>query len=280
MKRSKIRQILLSEYNCVYPHLIIEQRNILPEALHWHNYFEIELILEGKGKENINGTEYELKPGMLYLQTPNDFHDIRVDAPVTLINISFSHPLLPPDLAQQILETNKMLVFFLTGEEKTNIEGIFRQLLTEYNKKTHYDASGIGCLLEYILTFIVRKSALSIDNIVQTNILTPALIYLNTHFRDNPSLEQTARIAHINKAYFCEVFKKITGKNYIVYLTELKINYAKKLLVLSKIPIIDVCFACGFNSISNFLRVFHKDVGISPTEYRKRNGEIPAGGTA
>ena len=43
---------------------------------HWHNYFEIEIIIDGKGKHIIDGKEYELKPNTLILITPINFHSI------------------------------------------------------------------------------------------------------------------------------------------------------------------------------------------------------------
>lgn len=93
---------------------------------------------------------------------------------------------------------------------------------------------------------------------------------MHTHFRDNPTLATVSKVAGMSRPYFCDKFKQSTGENFCDYLNRLKIGYAKKLLASTDISITEICFRCGFNSASNFLRVFHAMVDMSPSEYRKK----------
>lgn len=52
------------------------------------------------------------------------------------------------------------------------------------------------------------------------------------------------------------MFRKYTGKTYSEYLTELKLDYSKKLLLTTDLSITDICFSSGFSSVSNFLKAF------------------------
>ena len=122
--------------------------------------------------------------------------------------------------------------------------------------------------MESLLFLFIRKSGSSYHQ--ETSASTPitkALLYLHLHFRENPSLSHTANIAGFCPNYFSELFHKHMGCTYTEYLTTLKLNYAKRLLESCDITSTDVCFECGFSSLSNFLKVFKLHFGISPHQY-------------
>ena len=68
--------------------------------------------------------------------------------------------------------------------------------------------------------------------------------------------------------YFCKMFKQNIGKSFIVYLNELRIEKAKKLLSRPEINIKDISAEAGFRDANYFTRVFKRMVGMTPSEYR------------
>lgn len=93
--------------------------------------------------------------------------------------------------------------------------------------------------------------------------------YIYNHFNTDICLEKVAEVACMNPSAFSRYFKKAHGKNFIKYVNELRINYACKLILDNKYAIIDVCYECGFNNLSNFNRQFKLITGSAPSNYLK-----------
>ncbi|WP_068828382.1 AraC family transcriptional regulator [Wenyingzhuangia fucanilytica] len=93
--------------------------------------------------------------------------------------------------------------------------------------------------------------------------------YIYNHFNTDISLERVAEVACMNPSAFSRYFKKAHGKNFIKYVNELRVNYACKLILDKKYAIIDICFECGFNNLSNFNRQFKMITGFAPSNYLK-----------
>ncbi len=92
--------------------------------------------------------------------------------------------------------------------------------------------------------------------------------YIMQHYDKDISLENVAQQAHMTPQAFCRYFKKHTRHTFISFLNEVRINEAcKKLTDRACDSIATVAYNCGFNSITNFNRVFKSVTGKSPSEY-------------
>ena len=94
-------------------------------------------------------------------------------------------------------------------------------------------------------------------------------IYLNENYQKKLRLEDVANIANMSVTAFSRFFKKSTGKTFIKYVNELRIGKACRLLIESEMTIAEICYAVGFNNISNFNRRFCERHQISPKKYRQ-----------
>lgn len=83
------------------------------------------------------------------------------------------------------------------------------------------------------------------------------------------SVSQTAQQFNLNPRYLSTIFKRKTGKTILNYIIELKLNIAKNLLVKSDLPIKIITDRSYFKDEKYFFRMFRKNVGITPTEYRR-----------
>ncbi|MDR1970759.1 MAG: AraC family transcriptional regulator [Treponema sp.] len=93
-----------------------------------------------------------------------------------------------------------------------------------------------------------------------------------THAAEPYRLTSLAADANMSVPSFCRRFKKRTGMSFVEYLHSIRINTAKKLLQQSKMYVDDICYECGFNSVSFFNRKFKEHTGMTPVEYRQRFG--------
>jgi two-component system response regulator YesN len=105
----------------------------------------------------------------------------------------------------------------------------------------------------------------------QTNyIITAAKAYINENYKKDISLDEVSRSVDISPYYFSKLFKDETGENFIEYLTNIRIEVAKKLLKNRNLSIKNVCAETGYSDPNYFSRIFKKQVGITPTEYRDK----------
>ncbi|GGH26524.1 helix-turn-helix domain-containing protein [Sphingobacterium alkalisoli] len=92
--------------------------------------------------------------------------------------------------------------------------------------------------------------------------------FIKDNYKNNITLEDAAGHANLTPQAFCRYFKKHTGLTLVTYINEIRIQEACKLLTAKRYESISlVAYNCGFNSITNFNRVFRFIVGQSPKEY-------------
>jgi len=94
--------------------------------------------------------------------------------------------------------------------------------------------------------------------------------FIAEHQAEVLTLHQVAQAAHISEFYFCKVFKQATGMTFTQYLARTRVETVKQLLANPHARISEACYEAGFQSLSQFNRVFHRITGESPTEYRDR----------
>ena len=237
--------------------------------LHWHDFFEIEIIIGGKGSQILNGNEYELKRGCAYLLSPTDYHSVKSEPQIELYNIMFHERLLSEEFLQIITEENTSRIFYFDEKDITEVLELCDIIETEFQKEHKYKSEFLRNLLDCFLIIFLRNMTSSVKSYNKSTHIQKALLYIQLHFKDNPSLTKTAEFVNLNPNYFSEMFKNSVGINYNEYLTSLKLSYAKKLLTSRSLSVTEVCFASGFASLSNFMKVFKEKTGISPAAYVK-----------
>ena len=93
--------------------------------------------------------------------------------------------------------------------------------------------------------------------------------YIEENYAENVCLEEVAELACLNANYFSALFKKITGKNFSEYLTDWRMEEAKKLLRTTTKNMSQISLAVGYKDAKYFSKLFTKTVGLKPNEYRK-----------
>ncbi|HUD48420.1 MAG TPA: helix-turn-helix domain-containing protein [Candidatus Baltobacteraceae bacterium] len=84
------------------------------------------------------------------------------------------------------------------------------------------------------------------------------------------SLGMVAKAVNMSTFYFCKMFKKATGLNFTDYVSRVRVEKARNLLLNRNLRISEIAYEIGFQSLTHFNRVFKKITGQSPTEYRSQ----------
>lgn len=100
--------------------------------------------------------------------------------------------------------------------------------------------------------------------------MSQVLAYVHENLTKPITLAGVAAIASMNSAAFCRYFRQQTNKTFVAMLTELRINYACRLLLDTGKDVGEVCFDSGFRNVPYFNQVFKAHTGVSPTVFRKQ----------
>jgi AraC-like DNA-binding protein len=122
---------------------------------------------------------------------------------------------------------------------------------------------------DYALLTGMNYKSISFENDMQR--LNKVFDFLMNNFNKPLKLEEVAAVAYMSPTAFCRYFKSHTNKTVVNFLNELRIGFAKKLLIEQNENISNIYYSCGFRNASNFYEQFRKAAGCSPLEFRKRH---------
>ena len=235
---------------------------------HWHNYFEFEIILNGRTEHTYNGSTYIAEKGSAYLLGFYDFHAVRVIEDTTLLKITFDAEALDKKISSVITMGNGNGLCNLTDKEIDYIKDRVRVLnAEELNKEPFSDHLQRSALTE-IMIHILRKTLT--DGTPKTpNLIQQTVSYMHTHFREDISLNDTAAHLSVSVNHLGVLFKKHIKMSFHTYLNILRLKYACELLMSTDLSVKEIAFESGYTSVEYFLYVFKKQFDRTPTNYRK-----------
>lgn len=254
-------------------------------SLHWHDFFEMEIILTGSGMQRLNGVEMPLASGTAYLLTPTDVHELYPDPEgIGLINLKFSEELLDEGVRERLNRKDFALYARLAGEAYERAVADCRLIEREcretdrFGKKEWLQATLSRILIEYIRhaeqgrdegeTTHAGTRALLREN-GDYGLLAGALSYIRLHFREPLTLKGIAERTGLSPNYFSERFHELTGQPFQSCLLDLRLEHARQLLASSACSVTEICYAAGFNTLPHFIRAFKKKYGHPPGAVRK-----------
>ncbi len=144
-----------------------------------------------------------------------------------------------------------------------------KELYESFSKQTVEDNfKGLSLIYEVFGLFARENPS---DNNLSFGInpsVERALTFINNNYTADITFDEVANMVHLNRSYFCILFKEYTGLSPLQYLISLRISQACKLLGTDK-TVTDVATATGFNSVTNFGVHFKRIMKMSPLEYKK-----------
>ncbi|MFD2329800.1 AraC family transcriptional regulator [Cohnella sp. GCM10020058] len=250
--------------------------------LHAHDFYEMELILSGAGRQRINGAGMALSRGTFTLLSPADAHEVTMapGSALRLVNCKFAGALLDDELHGLLLEAPGPLAVQLGDEATSMLEAELARLRQETERTALARTAAMRYTLGRIVIDLLRASERVKDgsgttrSSVREHEVRRALRYIHLHYRESLSLADAAAQLHLSPGYFSEKFKDWTGETFSAYVQRLRVSYADRLLAGSSLPITEIAYSAGFGSLAYFIRVYKQYRGISPNASRKRDGSL------
>jgi AraC-like DNA-binding protein len=250
--------------------------------VHYHSDFEINLVMDTYGKRVVGDSTEDFSTLDLVMIGSNIPHKWfgEVEENNHVVTIQFSDKLLNFPILEKrsfsniknlLVESQRGLVF----SEKTQI-AISDKIL----KLTKMQ--GFQTVLEFLsilneLAVSDRRTLVSnqydSQMVVRTSKsrrITMVCDYIERNYAKTVNLSEVASLVNMSETAFSHFFKKRTNTSFKDYLTTVRISHACQLLTKTTNSIAEICFACGFNNISNFIRIFKKRKGETPSDYRTR----------
>lgn len=168
----------------------------------------------------------------------------------------------------QFRRTTRQLINWGTQVDMKKLEEMYFQ--TRVLTKPQYES-----IIRLLSIFAQHLSALSNqltvrDQAAESPTVAKARVYIAEHQDEAISLNQVAQAVNMSAFYFCKTFKKSTGLTFTDYLARVRIEKVKNLLLNPHKRISEAAYEAGFQSLSQFNRVFRKIAGEAPTAYRER----------
>ncbi|MBR1854188.1 MAG: helix-turn-helix transcriptional regulator [Lachnospiraceae bacterium] len=163
----------------------------------------------------------------------------------------------------------------LTPEANNKVRAIMTQIEEEWEHYDSYSNDMIESLVTHLFVTALRGQASAPASTPDTLLrqkhlpLLHALSYIQHHYAEDPSLEETAAAVHVSGAYLSRLFKQAFDTSYSAFLSEIKISHAQQLLLNTSLPVSQVAYQCGYHNSNYFCDAFKKVIGVPPLKYRK-----------
>ena len=244
--------------------------------LHWHDYFEIEIILSGSGIHQYNGINHALGEGSAYLLTPMDIHALIPDPGTEfhLVHLRFDEKAITQEVRDLLLQHKMAHSVRLEGTEIERLLTQLTELLHCFESDNAIQSLSVQLMLSYLCLHIVRESQQTEERFPAYNTTNPVvhqtLQYILYNFRKKITMQELGERAHISPNHLALLFKQATGTTCIQLIADLRLQYALKLLENPNLSIETISEQAGFSATSYFISVFRKQYGITPKEYQNQ----------
>lgn len=240
---------------------------------HWHRFIEMEFLASGSGTHVINGNAYPIRRGELHILKLTDIHEFFFEENCGLHLVQIPASYLPKDVNSFILNCPDDMIAYFEDDELEKIERMFFALEDEFKKDEPYGAQIIKNIITSICLLLFRRLKIDGRSAARKSDsrINDIIIFLQNNFQEPLTVEGIASRFYMNSEYFSRYFKNRMGVGPKEYLTEMRMGYAEMLICRTDMKILDVCMACGYNSITTFLRDFRKKHGLTPKQMREEN---------
>lgn len=252
---------------------------------HTHNYIEVIYMCSGSTRHIINGQDVILNTGELLFLSKKATQEIY---PAGRDDIAVNFIILPEflDYGFRMIEEEEnplrdFIIDCLRGKNGTSrylhfkvtdvlpiqnlVENLIWTIVNDIPNKRSINQATMGVLFVQLINYMDKMETDAPGNSQQVVIAT--LSYIEEHYYDG-ELSKLAELLHYDVFWLSKEIKKRTGRTYTQLVQDKRLSQAAYLLLHTKMSVMDVGMAVGYDNLSYFHRLFQKHYGMTPRKYR------------
>ena len=237
---------------------------------HYHQDYQILYVLENKGEIKLGDKFQEFNQDSLAFITPYSDHSIMAKSKLTVLILEFDLDKLGSEY-QKILEEynfNETKLIQLNIFEAGEVRQLLRRMLYEQSQGQPINWLAMKVFLSELLLILLRskkETKIKDANFQRADRLRK---YIDTHYYEVINPSNIATRIGLSARHINTIFKEEYAITPMQYLSVVRMEVAKKLLIETNKDIASICFEIGFESLSTFYRLFKNFTNFSPNKFR------------
>ena len=260
-------------FTCSYTHSVGHKF-----LLHYHDYYEVFIMMSGTAIHDINGEDKLLNENSLILIRPNDTHTYKSyqDGKFSFINLAFKKEIfenlflyLGDCISKEDLISSKMPpTIILSKRDKENLLSRFGRLnILDWENHREQIINMKLLLVDIFAKYFTSKN-------IEVSSIPPNLEKLVKKMNNKEyfyvGIDKMVELSGYSREHLSRLMRKHYNTSITEFINNLRINYACNMLINSNIDILSICYDAGFLNLSWFYKVFKKNIGITPSEFREK----------
>jgi len=266
--------------------IILDRPNVKFEyPIHCHPEYEINVVINSNGtrvigdsEESFSGLDFVmLGPYVSHVwkSEQENNHEITIQFSGDLLNFHIMNKRLFMPIKQLLMDSMQGLHFY--GEEAERI----KDEIVDLTKMQGFQTATKFLNILNSLAHAPRRKLVS--NMYESEILihksksrriSKVCRYIEENISHKISLSDAAGLVNMSDSAFSHFFKRQTSISFITYVNNLRVAKACELLANTSLSASEICYDCGFNNKSNFIRIFTKRKNLTPIEYRNHISQL------
>lgn len=252
----------------------VEEPGYICFSVHWHNRMELLRVQSGMLKVQIGDVSLQLEPNQLAIINPGQLHTGFCLTPHTTYDVLMfdlndfrNNTAATRQYLDPVLEGH---VVFQNRTDQSDVLLATTELLQLLQDESQHPLMTVGQVYR-LFGMLYRHCAVE-----QGYFHAPdprfeqVLTFINTHYTEPISSGLLSRQFSYSEAYFCRLFKRMTGLTLSEYLRILRLEYAQQLLKQPQLSVADIADRCGFTDTAYFCHCFRRQFSQTPTSFRQR----------
>lgn len=256
--------------------------------LHDHDFVELSYMYDGMCIETVNDRLMGLRKGQTLLVDSGTIHTI---APLgendILVNIQIEKSYFNTNFFNRLESDSLVTSFFLNSiskgiahdnfilfrsEASRRLPIFMRELICECVEPSTRSENMLQCLFSLVVSELIDiyEQGVEEGTVPLKNPALPILRHIEENYRDC-TLQGTASKFNVSTSYLAKLLKRECGANFKDLVQRQRIEQAKRLLANETLSVTDVARNVGYSNISFFYKVFERECGVLPGEYRRRS---------
>lgn len=275
----------LKPYDLPVRLLMFKQRKT---DLHYHDYYELVIVVEGSGEHCAFGKNYRISAGDVFVLKPGMTHYYRNSQNLVLANVMFDGEILQQDL-HDIHDIPGYFTLFeaepefrlrsefkgkhtLDASQLYSVRNILNQLKAESERKGPGYRLAVINLFHQLILFLARSYSNDEKKHSRRMVKLGQMIkFIDENFRQDVSRDDIMAAGAVSISVGSRIFQEFLHETPIGHLIRVRIDHASELLRRTDLPVSEIAFRCGFRDTNYFSLQFKKTTGLSPREFAGRH---------